>query len=100
MGGKRKSRNIFQASPANTCERLNAKPGMKRQFCFFTVKCCAKISVTSTALSGPRTEEDLPVVLTKEEVQKTSWAPLKGTPVVMSMLLYGAGLRLMELFVD
>ncbi len=37
----------------------------------------------------------LPVVLTKEEVQRLL-ACLKGTPWLMTMLLYGAGLRLME----
>ena len=37
----------------------------------------------------------LPVVLTKEEV-KNVLARLSGTPWLMSMLLYGAGLRLME----
>src|SRR3990167_1528638 len=37
----------------------------------------------------------LPVVLTKEEVQRLL-ACLEGTPWLMSMLLYGAGLRLME----
>lgn len=37
----------------------------------------------------------LPVVLTKEEVQRLL-ACLKGTPWLMAMLLYGAGLRLME----
>jgi integron integrase len=37
----------------------------------------------------------LPVVLTKEEVRKIFGA-LNGTPWLMAMLLYGAGLRLME----
>jgi integron integrase len=37
----------------------------------------------------------LPVVLTKEEVQR-ALRGLRGTPWVMAMLLYGAGLRLME----
>jgi integron integrase len=37
----------------------------------------------------------LPVVLTKEEVQRLL-ASLEGTPWLMTMLLYGAGLRLME----
>ncbi|MBI2357583.1 MAG: integron integrase, partial [Deltaproteobacteria bacterium] len=37
----------------------------------------------------------LPVVLTKEEVQRLL-ACLEGTPWLMAMLLYGAGLRLME----
>ena len=37
----------------------------------------------------------LPVVLTKEEVQRLL-ACLDGTPWLMAMLLYGAGLRLME----
>ena len=37
----------------------------------------------------------LPVVLTKEEVQRLL-ASLEGTPWLMAMLLYGAGLRLME----
>lgn len=37
----------------------------------------------------------LPVVLTKEEV-KTVLDRLSGAPWLMSMLLYGAGLRLME----
>jgi integrase len=36
----------------------------------------------------------LPVVLTKEEVQRL--LALEGTPWLMAMLLYGAGLRLME----
>mgnify|MGYP000005133873 CR=1 FL=1 len=37
----------------------------------------------------------LPVVLTKEEVQRVLNG-ISGTPWLMSMLLYGAGLRLME----
>ena len=37
----------------------------------------------------------LPVVLTKEEVKKVLGS-LSGTPWLMTMLLYGAGLRLME----
>jgi len=37
----------------------------------------------------------LPVVLTKEEV-KSILGCMQGTPWVMAMLLYGAGLRLME----
>ncbi len=37
----------------------------------------------------------LPVVLTREEVQATI-GQLRGTPRLMSLLLYGAGLRLLE----
>src|SRR5499425_1214938 len=37
----------------------------------------------------------LPVVLTKQEVQKVLNS-INGTPWLMAMLLYGAGLRLME----
>ena len=37
----------------------------------------------------------LPVVLTKEEVRRLL-GQLKGTPALMALLLYGAGLRLME----
>lgn len=51
------------------------------------------LNSTVRAKRGPK----LPVVLTVEEVRQ-AFSFMEGTPLLMTQLLYGAGLRLMELF--
>jgi len=51
------------------------------------------LNSTVRAKRGPK----LPVVLTVEEVRQ-AFAFMEGRPLLMTQLLYGAGLRLMELF--
>lgn len=51
------------------------------------------LNSTVRAKRGPK----LPVVLTVEEV-RLAFSFMEGTPLLMTQLLYGAGLRLMELF--
>jgi integron integrase len=53
-----------------------------------------KIGLIQNVVRGKRPSR-LPVVLTKEEVQRLLNS-ITGTPYLMAMLLYGAGLRLME----
>jgi len=53
-----------------------------------------KIGMVNGVVRAKRTRK-LPVVLSKEEVQKVLGA-MRGTPRLMAGLLYGAGLRLME----
>jgi integrase len=53
-----------------------------------------KIGLIQGAVRAKRSKR-LPVVLTKEEVRRLL-SCLSGTPWLMTMLLYGAGLRLME----
>jgi integron integrase len=52
-----------------------------------------ELNSTVRAKRGPK----LPVVLTVEEVRQT-FSFMEGTSLLMTQLLYGAGLRLMELF--
>ena len=55
---------------------------------------CLKIGYIDGVIRAQRPKR-LPVVLTKDEVRKILGG-LNGTPWIMTMLLYGAGLRLME----
>jgi integron integrase len=60
----------------------------------YQVVLCRKIGLIQGVIRAKRPRR-LPVVLTKEEV-KSVLDRMRGTPWLMAMLLYGAGLRLME----
>ena len=64
-------------------------------FCFLTVTCCEKEIGYIDGVVRAKRPHRLPVVLTRQEV-KSILGALDHSDWLMVMLLYGAGLRLME----